>query len=242
MNGAGPGHPRLRWLAVAADLLALASAVLGVLAWLRNRGGFALLLVTGGAALLLGSIALVAGAPARRRFAAALAVLAVVAGGGVAGVAVDRLVRPRDAAVDPATLRFRFDPVLETVPFCRDYPGTGRIPDGYQLLMFDRPTADPAADLWLDGPAERTDRGWVFRNVQLGDEPTPADPDRNRGLQVELFARLVAAETAEVLTPRSNITVVNDPGGQWKVRALPGRRADTLRVTLNADRGACAPG
>jgi hypothetical protein len=224
----------VRILSIVADTIAVATAV----AYFRGHGILTALL--GGSALIVGAVPLVVGWPARRIYAA-IAVLAVAFGGAASGSAFERWRHSDTATINPATVTLRFDPQLETVPFCHTYTGTGRIPDGYDIVVFDKATMDPASDFWFDARAERTGDGWAIKNVGLGDQPTKEKPGVNAQLQVDLFAQLVTADTAGVFTPRSNISVEPADAGVWKLRKLPGREVDKLHLVMSADRGACTP-
>ncbi|HWS35777.1 MAG TPA: hypothetical protein VN408_23925 [Actinoplanes sp.] len=97
--------------------------------------------------------------------------------------------------------------------------------------------ADP---YYFHGQAEATERGWVVRTIEIGLEPTAADPGIDAGARIDILAQLVTEETARVLRDRANIVIVPaGPDNQWLLRDLPGRTVDTLRVERAPGLGAC---
>lgn len=223
-------------LGAAADVVGLALAALAAVSFLVGHGGW--LLGLSCAVVAVGGLALLLSWQRRRTVLAAVAVLVVGLGAGGIGAAVARSVPTTSPTAGAMP---RFNPQLDPVPYCQSYSGTGTIPDGYQLLLFDRGSDSPAP-YYFHKQAERTDRGWVARTLGIGLEPTTGQPDRDRGARIDLFAQLVTEETAQVLRDRANIAIFpENPGGQWLLRRLPGRTADTLHLVRAAGAGACVP-
>ncbi|MEU4623342.1 hypothetical protein AB0G04_25645 [Actinoplanes sp. NPDC023801] len=222
-------------LGATADVVGLALAALAVISFVVGQLGW--LLGLSCAAVAVGGLALVVSWQRRRPMLTAVAVLVVGLGaGGVGAVAASA-----SAADTAAGAELRFNPQLDPVPYCQSYSGTGTVPDGYQLLIFDRASGsgDP---YYFHKQAEKTDRGWVARTIGIGLEPAAAEPDRDRGARIDLFAQLVTEETARVLRDRANIAIFPEsPAAQWLLRELPGRTTDTLQLVRAAGPGTCTP-
>jgi len=223
-------------LGAVADVVGLALAALAVVSFLVGHGGW--LLGLSCAVVAVGGLALLLSWQRRRTVLAAVAVLIVGLGAGGIGAAV---ARSAPAAGTTAEALLRFSPQLDPVPYCQSYSGTGTVPDGYQLLLFDR-GSNSEAPYYFHKQAEKTDRGWVARTLGIGLEPTAGQPDRDRGARIDLFAQLVTEETARVLRDRANIAIFPEtPDAQWLLRQLPGRTADTLQLVRAAGAGTCVP-
>lgn len=219
-------------LGAVADVVGLALAALAVVSFLIGHGGW--LLILSCAVVAVGGLALLLSWQRRRTVLAAVAVLVVGLGAGGIGAVVAR-------SAPTAGALLRFNPQLDPVPYCQSYAGTGTIPDGHQLLLFDR-SSDSEAPYYFHKQAEKTDRGWEARTLGIGLEPTAGQPDRDRGARIDLFAQLVTEETARVLRDRANIAIFPEtPDAQWLLRQLPGRTADTLHLVRAADAGTCVP-
>jgi hypothetical protein len=212
-------------LALAA--LAAISFVVGQLGWLFGLS--CAVVAVGGLALLVSW---------RRRHAVLTAIAVLLVGLGAGGIGAAAAPSATGTAADAV---LRFNPEPDPVPYCQSYSGTGTIPGGHQLLIFDRATGsgDP---YYFHKQAERTERGWVARTIGVGLAPTTAEPDLDRGARIDVFAQLVTEETARVLRDRANIAIFPETaGGQWLLRELPGRTADTLQVVRAAGPGSCTP-
>ncbi|GAA2532321.1 hypothetical protein [Winogradskya humida] len=230
-SSGGARFPRLS-LGVVADVVGLILAVVTVVSFLVGRGGW--LLGLSSAVLVAGCAGLVLCWRRGRSVPAAVAALLLVLGAGGAGAAL-----ARSEPAGPPVVDLRFSPQPDPVPYCHSYPGTGTVPDGYQLLIFDRGATGP---YYFHGVAETTSRGWRARDVGIGLEPTAAEPQKDRGAEISLYAQLVTDETARVLRDRDNITIFpENPGNQWLLRDLPGRTADTLPLVRAAGPGDCTP-
>jgi hypothetical protein len=223
-------------LGAAADVVGLALAALAAVSYLIGHGGW--LLGLSCAVVTAGGLALLLSWQRRHTVLAAVAVLVVGLGAGGIGAAV---ARSAPVANPTAEAVLRFNPQLDPVPYCQSYSGTGVVPAGYQLLLFDR-GSDSEAPYYFHKQAEKTGRGWVARTLGIGLEPTAGQPGRSRGDRIDLFAQLVTEETAKVLRDRTNIEIFpENPDAQWLLRELPGRTVDTLRLVRAAGAGACVP-
>ncbi|BCJ56060.1 hypothetical protein Asp14428_75350 [Actinoplanes sp. NBRC 14428] len=224
-------------LGATADVVGLALAALAGVSFLIGHGGW--LFGLSCAVLAVGGLAVLLSWQRRRHLLAAVAVLVVALGaGGIGAAAAPSTPEPAPRA-EPV---LRFNPQLDPVPYCQSYSGTGTIPAGHQLLIFDR-GSDSEAPYYFHKQADRTAQGWEARTLGIGLAPTPAQPDRDRGARIDLFAQLVTEETAQVLRDRANITIFpENPASQWLLRHLPGRTAHTLHLVRASGPGTCTPG
>lgn len=223
-------------LGATADVVGLVLAALAAVSFLIGHGGW--LLGLSCAVVVVGGFALVLSWQRRHTVLAAVAVVVVGLGAGGIGAAV---ARPGTTARTPAGASLRFNPQLDPVPYCQSYSGTGTVPDGYQLLLFDR-GSDSEAPYYFHKQAEKTDGGWMARTIGIGLAPTAAQPDLDRGARIDLFAQLVTEETAQVLRDRANVAIFpENPDSQWLLRRLPGRTVDTLSLVRAAGPGTCDP-
>jgi hypothetical protein len=223
-------------LGATADVVGLALAALAAVSFLVGHGGW--LLGLSCAVVAVGGFALLLSWRRRRAVLAGVAALVVGLGAGGTGAALARSAPAAKPAAEPV---LRFNPQLDPVPYCHSFSGSGAVPAGHQLLIFDR-GSDSKAPYYFHKQAERTERGWVARNLGIGIAPTADDPDRDRGARIDLYAQLVTEETARVLRDRANIAIFpENPDAQWLLRDLPGRTADTLRLVRAAGPGTCVP-
>ena len=223
-------------LSATADLVGLALAALTGVSFLIGHGGW--LFGLSCAVVAVGGLAVLLSWQHRRAALAAVAVLVIGLGAGGIGAAMARSA-PSTGTAAAAVLRF--SPQPDPVPYCQSYSGTGRIPDGYQLLIFDRGSKSNSP-YYFHKQAERTGQGWLARTLGIGLEPTAAQPDLDRGARIDLFAQLVSEETAQVLRDRANIAIFPEtPDSQWLLRRLPGRTADTLHLVRATGAGTCVP-
>jgi hypothetical protein len=227
-------------LGATADVVGLALAALAAVSFLVGHGGW--LLGLSCAIVPVGGLALVLSWRRGRAVLAGVAVLVVGLGAGGIGAAVARSAPAADPAADPAAKAvLRFNPQLDPVPYCQSFSGSGTVPDGHQLLIFDR-GSDSEDPYYFHKQAERTDQGWVAPTLGIGVGPTAGKPDLGAGSRIDLFAQLVTEETARVLRDRTNFVIYpEDPRSQWLLRELPGRTADTLKLVRVAGAGACVP-
>ncbi|WP_305784544.1 hypothetical protein [Symbioplanes lichenis] len=215
-----------------ADAVSLLLAAGAGVSFLLGHGGWTL--TASCAALVAGAVALILSWRRRQPVAAAGAALVIAVGAAGLGTW---------SGADPApAVTLDFDPQVDPVPYCRSYGGTGRIPDGQQVLLFDRATADVTGAYYFHGQAERTGHGWLARGVEIGRLPTEAEPDLDRGVTFDVYAQLVTEETARVLRDRDNVVIYPRDEKQppvWLLRDLPGKTAATLRVIRGAAPGEC---
>jgi hypothetical protein len=128
---------------------------------------------------------------------------------------------------------FGFVNVPIPVPFCDVYAGTGTIPAGDEVLIFDQPlTNDNQPNLqqsfYYDGPATPSKTGWLTPQVTIG---VPGKV--GAGEHIELLAILAPKSLANYVQ-----SIFTPPGSWWKSSAsLPGLQATQLDVVRNADGG-----
>jgi hypothetical protein len=60
-------------------------------------------------------------------------------------------------------------PIAEPIPYCNEFLGTGTIPAGYELWIFDQVAGDPAAKYNLDSQAVAVGNSWSATNIEIGD-------------------------------------------------------------------------
>jgi hypothetical protein len=228
----------------AANVVSLLTGIVTVVPLLRGRGGW---LLTGSvAAVLFGGSALgliwLRGPAKGTWWRVALAAVVVLFGAAGLGAGAERAAH-REAPGGEPQVELRFEAVGESVPYCRTYAGTGTVPQGYQLLLFDRgDTDEPGAPYYFHGQAERRDGGWAAPRIGIGLAPTAADPRLDEGARIILYAQLVREETALVLRDRGNIVIFPEkPENQWLLRDLPGVTKDKLRLTRAVGPGDCTP-
>ncbi|MFI5937995.1 hypothetical protein [Actinoplanes sp. NPDC051494] len=226
-------------LGATADVVGLVLAAIAAISFLVGHGGW--LLGLSCAVLAAGGVALPLCWRHRRAVLTGVAVLLVALGAAGIGAATGR---STPASPTEVAAELSFNPQLEPVPYCYSFSGTGTIPDGHQLLIFDRGTDpdDPTTPYYFHKQAERTEGGWVARRLGIGGVPTAADPDFDKGARIDLYAQLVTEETARVLRDRSNIAIFpENPASQWLLRELPGRTQDTLQLVRASGTGDCVP-
>ena len=225
-------------LGATADVVGLVLAALAAISYLVGHGGW--LLGLSCTIVAVGGLALLLSWQRRHTVLAAVAVLVIGLGAGGIGAAVARPAPPAATTSAPVPV-LRFNPQREPVPYCQSYSGTGTIPAGYQLLIFDR-GSDSNSPYYFHKQAEKTDQGWAAPTIGIGLEPTAAKPDLDRGARIDLFAQLVTEETAQVLRDRSNVAIFPEtPDAEWLLRRLPGRTMDTLKLVRAAGAGSCTP-
>lgn len=141
--------------------------------------------------------------------------------------------RPGTTSLPPVKLSF--NPPGAPVPRCTSYTGTGSIPDGFSLLIFDRNADEPNSLLYPDGVAQNEGAGWKINKVEAGG---PQDV----GLHVELVAILVPNDVGDFI---GSIVVVpldpsKNPEAVWKAgRPAPSLLKDRITVTRGSDHGWC---
>jgi hypothetical protein len=127
------------------------------------------------------------------------------------------------------------------VPWCNTFDGTGPIPEGDSLLIFDSPLGPNGQHLtqtqyFFDGAAAQTSKDtWSITPVLIGDKGQP-------GLYVAVDGILVTNHTASFI--ESVVAEPIDPKNAevaWKSKVLPPGLAHIhLIVVRNANNGPCA--
>jgi hypothetical protein len=141
-----------------------------------------------------------------------------------------------------AASHLEFELRVDPVPRCSSYKGTGTVPPGYKVMLFNR-TEQDAGPWYLNGVAEPTTTGWIVANVGLGAQPTPQEPNKDQGLRIDLAAQMVTDDEAKVLA-QANIKSFRTDGGKdyptvWKLVELPGLPAGKMTVTRGTQAGQC---
>ncbi|MCF3964583.1 hypothetical protein [Streptomyces fuscigenes] len=80
---------------------------------------------------------------------------------------------PHRVSQDEAASRLRFLPVTGPVAHCVSFSGTGRVPDGHALVIFDRPSDSggrytSTSTFSFDGEAAPSASGWTVPDLNLG--------------------------------------------------------------------------
>jgi hypothetical protein len=180
--------------------------------------------------------------------AAVIGAIALVGGGFIgraiaspkstsAAPAVTRTVTPAPQAVN---LSFSLSSTA-VVPWCNTFDGTGSIPEGDSLLIFDSPLGPDGQPLtqtkyFFDGAASQTSKdAWSITQVFIGDKGGP-------GLYVAVDGILVSGQTANFI--KSVVAEPINPKNAevaWKSKVLPPALAHIhLIVVRNANNGPCA--
>lgn len=79
-----------------------------------------------------------------------------------------RVVRDHGATASIFTTDIKLAPIAEPIPYCNDFLGTGTIPAGYQLWIFDKDAEDPAAKYYLDSQAVAVGNNWSAEDIEIG--------------------------------------------------------------------------
>lgn len=150
---------------------------------------------------------------------------------------VTRTVTPAPQAVD---LGFSLNSTA-VVPWCNTFYGTGSIPEGDALLIFDSPLSPNGQSLtqtryFFDGTAVQTSKdAWNITPVYIGDK-------NETGFYAVVDGVLVTNQTASFI--ESVVAEPVDPNNAqvvWKSKALPPGLAHIhLTVVRNANIGQCA--
>lgn len=195
--------------------------------------------VLGGVALLGGIGCIVRAYRVRIRVLMAFGVVLLVLGSAALGLAWRR---PSPSRVDSQlvypNLKIKIDPPGNRVNFCGKFGGTGTIPDGFELVLFDKSSGDPDEAFAFHEKAQKLGNRWLSPEISLGDNPIPG-PDRSVGLKVELHAQLVDQGLYNALL---GIVAIDGAGkpvvrGYWKAQTLPGINEDVLEVERGPGQG-----
>ncbi|XVQ14292.1 hypothetical protein ACQP1W_17645 [Spirillospora sp. CA-255316] len=136
---------------------------------------------------------------------------------------------------EPSSSKLAFEKVTGPVSPCSTFRGRGRIPEKKSLLVFDRQVTSNGVPVgtggyYFNGPAARTEDGWIIRDVGIGKDVVAYD------FYVEVTAGLVDAKVADVYAsahkvPESRINLALpefDPGTKI-----------TMQVRRNKEKGGC---
>jgi hypothetical protein len=150
---------------------------------------------------------------------------------------VTRTVTPAPQAVN---LGFSLSSTA-VVPWCNTFDGTGSIPEGDSLLIFDSPLGPNGEPLtptqyFFDGVASQTSKdAWSITPVFIGDKGEPDLYVAVDGVLVlNQAASFIKSVVAEPIDPKNAVVA-------WKSKVLPPGLAHIhLIVVRNANNGPCA--
>jgi hypothetical protein len=97
------------------------------------------------------------------------------------------------------TTNIKLAPIAEPISFCNEFVGTGTIPAGYELWIFDRDAEDPTAKYYLDSQAIQAGNNWSADNIQIG------NGTGDTGHRTSIFAVLLPAPFMNWLLQTVNI-------------------------------------
>lgn len=127
------------------------------------------------------------------------------------------------------TTNIKLAPIFGRIPFCNEFAGTGTIPAGYQLWIFDKDAEDPTAKYYLDTQAIQSGNDWSASNIQIGDGAG------DTGHRTSIFAVLLPAPFMNWL-----LQTVNINSGIPSSGLPPGAHiADQAVVTRNSNTKPC---
>jgi hypothetical protein len=75
---------------------------------------------------------------------------------------------PEHGRTVPVTTNIKLDPIAGPIPYCNEFFGTGTIPAGYGLWIFDRSAEDSTAKYYLDSQAFAAGNDWSAKNIEIG--------------------------------------------------------------------------
>lgn len=129
----------------------------------------------------------------------------------------------------PVTANIKLSPIAGPILFCNEFVGTGTIPAGYQLWIFDRSAEDPTAKYYLDSQAIQSGNNWSASNIQIGNGAG------DTGHHTSIFAVLLPAPFMNWL-----LQTVNINNGIPASELPPGAHiADQTVVTRNSNTKPC---
>jgi hypothetical protein len=118
-------------------------------------------------------------------------------------------------------------PIAEPIPFCNSFVGSGTIPAGYQLWIFDRDAEDPTAKYFLDAQAiPVASNSWSANNIQIGDGAG------DTGHRTIVFAVLLPASLMDWVVNTANLdnglpSTALPPGAFIEDQTIVTRSSDT---------------
>ena len=119
--------------------------------------------------------------------------------------------------------------IAEPIPYCNEFLGTGTIPAGYQLWIFDQAAGDPTAKYNLDSQAVAVGNNWSATNIEIGDGVG------DTGNRTTIFAVLLPTPFMNWLVNTVNIT----NGIPSSVLPAGAHIADQAVVTRSSDTTPC---
>ena len=127
------------------------------------------------------------------------------------------------------TTDIKLAPVSEPIPFCNVFAGTGTIPNGYELWIFDKDAEDASAKYYLDTQAVQSGQTWTANNIEIGDGAG------DTGHRTTVFAVLVPRSAMRWLRSVKSI----DSGIPSPELPPDSVVADQTVVTRSSDRKPC---
>lgn len=79
-----------------------------------------------------------------------------------------RVVPDHGRTASAVTTNIKLAPIAEPIPYCNEFLGTGTIPAGYELWIFDRDADDATAKYYLDSQAIPSGNNWSANNIEIG--------------------------------------------------------------------------
>lgn len=140
-----------------------------------------------------------------------------------------RIVRETAQTGSAFTTDIKLAPIAEPIPYCNEFLGTGTIPAGYELWIFDQVAGDPAARYNLDSQAVTVGNSWSANNIEIGDGVG------DTGNRTTIFAVLLPTPVINWL-----LNSVNIANGISSSALPPGAHiADQAVVTRSSDTKPC---
>jgi hypothetical protein len=157
-----------------------------------------------------------------------LAVAAILLGSGALIYVNPSFIQPPQTAPSTSTVYVTSPPPAAThltinqptgqVPRCNTITGTGTIPAGMTLLLFDRGSMESTEPYWFDGVAQPTATGWSVSGVEIGDGNDP-------GAQSQLLIVLVNQNLGNYIA-----SITTDSSAGWSATVPPAPPLETITV------------
>jgi hypothetical protein len=109
-----------------------------------------------------------------------------------------RVVLDTGPTPSPPTTNIKLGPIAEPIPYCNQFLGTGTIPAGYELWIFDQSAEDPSADYYLDAQAVPAGNTWSASNIEVGNQTG------STGYRISILAVLLPASLMNWLQKTTN--------------------------------------